>query len=64
MENTERRFLSVTDIQKILGVGQAKAYELMKSKEFPVIRLGGIYRVDEKDFEQWLAKKKSGEEGE
>ncbi len=43
---TEKEFemlpmmLTVSDVQKVLGIGRNAAYELIYQKNFPVLRLG------------------------
>lgn len=53
---TEKRFYSVEDIQKIFGIGRKKAIELMNLEGFPMIKLGRIYRVDSVELEHWIEK--------
>jgi excisionase family DNA binding protein len=47
------------DIQHILKVSRTTVYELLKSKKFHSVRVGGQYRISKKSFENWL----NGEEG-
>ena len=37
--------LTVQDIQKIFRVGKNRAYDLVKTKAIPSIRIGGTYRI-------------------
>ena len=37
-----------------LGVGKDKAYELVKNKLFPAMKIGGRYYVIKQDFVSWL----------
>lgn len=46
--------LKVTDIQKHLGIGKTKAYELVKLKGFPKIKIGHRYYIPEDAYEKWL----------
>jgi len=48
------------DIMKILGIGKNQAYQLLKSEEFPVIRIGKTYKVSKYVFNQWLHHKNTG----
>lgn len=32
-------------VQKMLGIGRRKAYELLKNGELPSIRMGRLYRI-------------------
>ena len=43
----------------ILKVSRTTVYELLKSKKFHSVRVGGQYRISKKSFENWL----NGEEG-
>ena len=53
------RAYTVDDIQHILKVSRTTVYELLKSKKFISVRVGGQYRISKKSFENWL----NGEEG-
>lgn len=53
------RAYTVDDIQHILKVSRTTVYELLKSKKFYSVRVGGQYRISKKSFENWL----NGEEG-
>jgi len=50
----DEQLLDVKDLQRILGVGRSRAYELMWSGEFPVIRIGRGLRVAPSDLQEWL----------
>jgi len=45
---------SYKDIMAMLGIGKNQAYALLKSGEFPIIRIGKTYKVSKKIFESWL----------
>lgn len=53
------RAYTVDDIQRILKVSKTTVYELLKSKAFHIVRVGGQYRISKKSFDNWL----NGEEG-
>lgn len=53
------RAYTVDDIQRILKVSKTTVYELLKSKSFHIVRVGGQYRISKKSFDNWL----NGEEG-
>ena len=53
------RAYTVDDIQHILKVSRTTVYELLNSKKFHSVRVGGQYRISKKSFENWL----NGEEG-
>ncbi len=49
------RCYTVQDLQDILGVGRKSVYSLLKRKEFRWIRVGAVYRIPKKSFDEWLA---------
>lgn len=54
-----KKVYDAEDIQKLLGLGRTKTYEFLdqvyKNKEpFRVIKIGKIYRIPCKSFENWL----------
>ena len=53
---------TVDDIQHILKVSRTTVYELLKSKKFYSVRVGGQYRISKKSFENWLNGEKGGSE--
>lgn len=50
--------LTVSEIMQILGVSKRVAYEIMDSKDFPLIRIRRSKRVNRDDFFNWLEQKK------
>lgn len=46
--------LNVPDIQKILGIGRNKAYELVLSDSFHTIRIGTLIKIPKASFISWL----------
>lgn len=58
--NTEnKRVYSISEVQKLLGLGRTKAYkfldEVYKSQQpFRVIKIGKLYRIPKDSFDQWL----------
>lgn len=53
---------STRQIQHILKVSRTTVYELLKSKKFYSVRVGGQYRISKKSFENWLNGEKGGSE--
>lgn len=50
-----KRFMSVTEMAEILGIGKTKAYELVKSDGFPILILDGRrYVIPSDEFEVWV----------
>lgn len=52
----ETKILKVSDIQKHLGISKTRAYELIRLKNFPKIKIGHRYYIPEKQYEEWLSK--------
>lgn len=50
----EKRVYTVDEIQDILGVSRTTTYQLIKSKVFHSVRVGGQYRISKKSFDNWL----------
>lgn len=46
--------LSVLMVGKILGISRTKAYELVKEKDFPSIKIGSRVVVPRDKFIQWI----------
>lgn len=47
-------FLNAETVTKLLGIGQASAYELMHEKDFPTIRIGKRLVVPKDKFLIWV----------
>ncbi len=52
--SSENRCYTVQDLQGILGVGRKSVYGLLKRNEFRWIRVGAVYRIPKKNFDEWL----------
>ncbi len=50
----ERVMIGVTEIMQMMGIGRNRAYEIIKQKEFPSIKVGRRYLVHKEVFEKWL----------
>ena len=50
----EKRVYTVDEIQDILGISKTTAYNLVKSKSFHSVKIGGHCRVSKKSFDEWL----------
>ena len=46
--------LTVQNVQNVMGLSKPKAYELVHTKGFPVIRFGRSMRVPRDRFLEWL----------
>jgi excisionase family DNA binding protein len=55
MSNTKQReWLSLKDIQRLLGIGRTKVYELVATGELPAVRIGRCIRVNRGELDEWL----------
>jgi excisionase family DNA binding protein len=54
----EQKFISLNELQEILGIGRTKAYDLVASGELPAVRIGRSIRVDRRDLTDWLERQK------
>jgi len=52
--------LRVEDVALVLGISRGGAYNLMKSKNFPAIRIGRRIIVPRDPFLRWIEKKTEG----
>ncbi len=50
---SEKEFYTVKEVKEMLGIGQDKVYKMFASGEIPSIKVGRLYRVSRKDFENW-----------
>lgn len=46
--------LNAADIQRFLNISKTKSYELMKSEQFHVVKIGRLYRVSKESFVNWF----------
>lgn len=49
-----RRCYKVKEIKEMLGIGKNQTYELIKSKRFPVLKIGKDYLIPMEGFDRWL----------
>ncbi len=55
MSNTKHsEWLSLKDVQQLLGIGRTKAYELVTTGELPAVRIGRCIRVNRRELDEWL----------
>ena len=47
-------WLSLKDVQQMLGIGSTKAYELVVTGELPAVRIGRCIRVNRGELDGWL----------
>ena len=51
----EQLLLRAEDVQKALGLGRSKIYEMMASGELPTVRLGRSVRVPAQALTEWVS---------
>lgn len=51
---SEKVMIGVSEIMEKMGIGRDNAYEIIKSGEFPVKKIGRRYLVHEEVFDKWL----------
>ncbi len=54
VEKSSADTLTVKDVKAALKIGTNAAYNLIHSREFPVIRIGNSYRIPKAPFYAWL----------
>lgn len=59
MNTEEKKVYDASDIQKILGMGRNKVYELLEEtyklqEPFRVLKFGKVYKVPKQSFDNWL----------
>ncbi len=47
-------WLSLKEVQHLLGIGRTKAYELVTIGELPAVRIGRCIRVNRRELDEWL----------
>lgn len=50
----ECRIYTVSEIARILGVSQARAYRLVQEGLFKSVRIGNAIRISKRSFDHWL----------
>ena len=53
--------LEVSDIQRIMGISRATAYELVHRPDFPAFLSGRLIRISREAFFEWMARNRIGE---
>lgn len=52
------KFYTTTELQELLKLSDKQAKALMRTEDFPSIKIGRAYRVEEDMLRQWLAETK------
>ena len=53
-------FLNADTISKLLGISSTTVYELMHTKDFPVLRVGNRMVVHKEKLKEWVDKNSGG----
>lgn len=56
--NVLPELISVKEMREYLGCSNQKAYELIRTKDFPVFKVGSTYRIRKEDFIAWVNNQK------
>jgi len=46
-------FLTVKEVAKLLRLSERTVYNLIRLGKLPAARVGGVYRLDQKEVESW-----------
>ena len=52
----EKRLLTIQEGAAVLNVPISKVYQLVKSKSFPSLKIGGTWRIDGDKLGKWIDK--------
>jgi excisionase family DNA binding protein len=53
-EQTTQEWLTLRQVQEILGIGSTKGYSLVATGEIPSVRIGRSIRISRQELERWL----------
>ena len=56
INNNVPALITVAELQVVLDIGRDTAYNLVRRKDFPSIKLGKEYRVFKDQLSEWLLK--------
>ncbi len=57
-DQADEKWISMFEVQEILGIGRTKAYELVATGEIPAVRIGRVLRVNREELDGWLETKR------
>jgi excisionase family DNA binding protein len=57
-ESSMREWLTLREMQEILGIGKTKAYELVATGDIPSVKIGRSIRVSVRELERWLEERR------
>lgn len=61
-EITQPLLLNVTQVSKMLSLGRTKVYELIATKQLPVVRLGRSVRISAASLQRWIEQQERREQ--
>jgi putative molybdopterin biosynthesis protein len=53
-----KEWLTIAEVQRVLGLGRTKTYDLVARGEIPAIRIGRVLRVNPEELDRWLETKR------
>ena len=53
-EQLEKDYLKVKELKEYLRIGRVNAYSLIHQEGFPLVKVGGCYRIPVKELSEWL----------
>ena len=53
------KLMTILEVKELLNISRSKAYELVKMKDFPIVRIGKCIRINKNDLFEWLHKQKN-----
>ena len=53
-----QEWISVVQMQKILGISRTKAYQLVATGEVPAVKIGRVLRVNRGQLDAWLERQR------
>ena len=56
----DNSFMTVTEVQKALGISRNSAYTLVSRSDFPALHVGKRILVPVKQFEAWVDRQVNG----
>lgn len=53
------KLITIIELKELLNISRSKAYELVKMKDFPIVRIGKCIRINKNDLFEWLNNQKN-----
>ena len=50
-----KNLITIMEMADLLNISRSKAYSLTKEKDFPIIRIGKLIRVNKEKLFNWLS---------